>query len=40
VYIQTHFNHPREVTPEAARVCRSLLRAGMPINNHSVYCGA
>jgi lysine 2,3-aminomutase len=36
VYIQTHFNHPREVTPEAARVCKSLLRAGMPINNHSV----
>ncbi len=36
VYIQTHFNHPREVTPEAARVCRSLLRRGMMINNHSV----
>jgi lysine 2,3-aminomutase len=36
VYIQTHFNHPREITPEAARVCKSLLRAGMPINNHSV----
>jgi len=36
VYIQTHFNHPREVTPEAHRVCRSLLRRGMPINNHSV----
>jgi len=36
VYIQTHFNHPREITPEAARVCRSLLRGGMPINNHSV----
>jgi lysine 2,3-aminomutase len=36
VYIQTHFNHPREVTPEAARVCRTLLRNGMPINNHSV----
>lgn len=36
VYIQTHFNHPREVTPEAARACKSLLRAGMPINNHSV----
>ena len=35
VYIQTHFNHPREITPEAARVCKSLLRAGMPINNHS-----
>ena len=36
VYIQTHFNHPREVTPEAARACRALLRGGMPINNHSV----
>jgi lysine 2,3-aminomutase len=36
VYIQTHFNHPREITPESARVCRALLRAGMPINNHSV----
>ena len=36
VYIQTHFNHPREVTPEAARVCKALLKAGMPVNNHSV----
>jgi lysine 2,3-aminomutase len=36
VYIQTHFNHPREITPEAVRVCKSLLRAGMPVNNHSV----
>src|SRR6516162_8175352 len=36
VWIQTHFNHPREVTPEAARVCKELLRAGMPVNNHTV----
>jgi lysine 2,3-aminomutase len=36
VWIQTHFNHPREVTPEAALVCNALLRAGMPVNNHSV----
>ncbi len=36
VWIQTHFNHPREVTPEAARVCKMLLRAGMPVNNHTV----
>ena len=28
VWIQTHFNHPREITPEAARVCKALLRAG------------
>src|SRR5246500_1253483 len=36
VWIQTQFNHPREITPEAARVCKALLRAGMPVNNHSV----
>ena len=36
VWIQTHFNHPREITPEAERVCKSLLRAGMPVNNHIV----
>ena len=36
VWIQTHFNHPREVTPEAARVCKAMLKAGMPLNNHSV----
>jgi lysine 2,3-aminomutase len=35
-WIQTHFNHPREITPEAARVCLALLKAGMPVNNHSV----
>src|SRR5438874_1163417 len=36
VWIQTHFNHAREITPAVARVCRSLLRAGMPINNLTV----
>jgi lysine 2,3-aminomutase len=36
VWIQTHFNHPREITPEAAQVCGALLRAGMPVNNHTV----
>lgn len=36
VYIQTHFNHPREITPEAARACAALRRGGMMINNHSV----
>lgn len=36
VYVQTHFNHPREITPEAARACRALIRAGVPVNNHSV----
>lgn len=36
VWIQTHFNHPREITPESARACLSLLKAGCPVNNHSV----
>jgi lysine 2,3-aminomutase len=36
VWIQTHFNHPREITPEAAKVCKALLKAGMPVNNHTV----
>lgn len=36
VYVQTHFNHPREITPEATRACRALIRAGVPVNNHSV----
>jgi lysine 2,3-aminomutase len=36
VWIQTHFNHPREITPEAARAVKALLGGGMPVNNHSV----
>ncbi|MBV8556369.1 MAG: KamA family radical SAM protein [Planctomycetaceae bacterium] len=36
IWIQTHFNHPREVTPEARRGCDRLRMAGMPINNHAV----
>jgi len=36
IWIQTHFNHPREVTVEAQRACDRLRRRGMPINNHAV----
>jgi lysine 2,3-aminomutase len=36
IWIQTHFNHPREITPEAAQACRALVNAGMPVNNHAV----
>ncbi len=36
IWIQTHFNHPREITPEAARACRNLINAGMPVSNHAV----
>jgi lysine 2,3-aminomutase len=36
IWIQTHFNHPREITPESARACRNLVNAGMPVSNHAV----
>ena len=36
IWIQTHFNHPREITPEARRACDRLRLRGMPINNHAV----
>ncbi len=36
IWIQTHFNHPREVTPEAKRACDRLRHRGMPVNNHAV----
>jgi lysine 2,3-aminomutase len=36
IWFNTHFNHPNEVTPEAARACDMLLRAGVPVNNQTV----
>jgi lysine 2,3-aminomutase len=36
VWVNVHFNHPRELTPEAAAACDRLLRAGVPHNNQAV----
>jgi lysine 2,3-aminomutase len=36
IWFNTHFNHPNEVTPEAAKACQKLLRAGVPMNNQTV----
>jgi len=36
IWLNTHFNHPREITPQAAEACDHLLRSGIPINNQSV----
>jgi lysine 2,3-aminomutase len=36
IWLNTHFNNPKEITPEAARACDRLLRAGVPVNNQSV----
>lgn len=36
VWLNTHFNHPRELTDDAAEACDRLLRAGVPVGNQSV----
>ena len=36
IWLNTHFNHYREITPEAATACDMLLRSGVPVNNQSV----
>jgi lysine 2,3-aminomutase len=36
LWMAVHFNHPREVTPEAAAALRLLARAGIPLNNQAV----
>jgi lysine 2,3-aminomutase len=36
VYVNTHFNHPREVTPEARKACGMLADAGCPVGNQTV----
>jgi lysine 2,3-aminomutase len=36
IWIMTHFNHPRELTPEAALACNRLADAGFPVLNHTV----
>ena len=36
LWVNTHFNHPNELTPEAAGAVDRLLRAGIPVNNQSV----
>ncbi len=36
VYINTHFNHPNEITPISKRACEMLADAGIPLGNQSV----
>lgn len=36
VWVFTQFNHPKEVTPQAAAACDRLLRRGIPLGNQSV----
>ncbi len=36
VWLQTQFNHPRELTPEACAACAQLAQHGIPVSNQSV----
>jgi len=36
VWVNTHFNHPREITAPAAAACERLAGVGIPVGNQSV----
>ena len=36
VWLNTHYNHPNEITPEAQAACALLANAGIPLGNQSV----
>ena len=36
IYINTHFNHPWEITEESTKACSMLIDAGCPVNNQAV----
>ena len=36
IWLNTHFNHPNEITPESKRACEMLADAGIPVGNQSV----
>jgi lysine 2,3-aminomutase len=35
-FVNTHFNHPAEITPEARAACERLVDAGIPVGNQAV----
>ncbi len=36
IWVNVHFNHPNEITPESAAACAKLADAGIPLGNQSV----
>lgn len=36
IWINTHFNHPKELTPESIKACGDIADAGIPLGNQSV----
>ena len=36
IWVNTHFNHPKELTPESIAACGRLVDAGIPLGNQTV----
>lgn len=36
IWINTHFNHPNEITPFSEKACAAIVDAGIPLGNQSV----
>ncbi len=36
IWLNTHFNHPNEITPESTAACEKMANAGIPLGNQSV----
>lgn len=36
IYVNTHFNHPNEITKESRVACEKMVNHGIPVNNQSV----
>ncbi|MBU1535163.1 lysine 2,3-aminomutase [Myxococcota bacterium] len=36
IYVNTHFNHPNEITPDSKAACERLANAGVPLGNQTV----
>jgi len=36
IYVNTHFNHPAEITAESKRACEMLVDSGIPVGNQTV----
>jgi lysine-2,3-aminomutase len=36
IWINTHFNHPRELTKDSIKACNDIVDAGIPLGNQSV----
>jgi lysine 2,3-aminomutase len=36
IWLNTHFNHPNEITPESIAACEKMANAGIPLGNQSV----